>query len=159
MFGQTLGKDATATIKVGAAPVSLYAQGGNMVVLDPTAKPAFSVYSTNQPSVKLKIYQVQPHRLGAVSGICPPHKLRRRHETPDDSGKLVVNKTITIESKPDEMVETRIDLAEALNGGFGNVIVDIEPTDEDAINTTARAFLPGFRRHRSDLMHLLIIRN
>ena len=28
------------------------------------------------------------------------------------------------------MVETRIDLAEALNGGFGNIIVDIEPTVE-----------------------------
>ena len=30
--------------------------------------------------------------------------------------------------KPDEMVETRIDLSAALEGGFGNVIVDIEPT-------------------------------
>ena len=26
------------------------------------------------------------------------------------------------------MVETRIDVSEALDGGFGNVIVDIEPT-------------------------------
>ncbi len=128
MFGQTLGKDATATIKVGAAPVSLYAQGGNMVVLDPTAKPAYSVYSTNQPSVKLKIYQVQPTDWAQFQEYVRRINYDDDTKRPTIPGKLVVNKTLTLESKPDEMVETRIDLAEALNGGFGNVIVDIEPT-------------------------------
>ncbi len=127
-FGQTLGKDATATIKVGAAPVSLYAQGGNMVVLDPTAKPAYSVYSTNQPSVKLKIYQVQPTDWSQFQEYVRRINYDDDTKRPAIPGKLVVNKTVTLESKPDEMVETRIDLAEALNDGFGNVIVDIEPT-------------------------------
>ena len=36
------------------------------------------------------------------------------------------------------MVETRVDITEALDGGFGNVIVDIEPTVRRATNTTAR---------------------
>ena len=128
MFGQTLGKDATATIKVGAAPVSLYAQGGNMVVLDPTAKPAYSVYSTNQPSVKVKIYQVQPTDWAQFQEYVRRINYDDDTKRPTIPGKLVVNKTVSIESKPDEMVETRIDLAQALNGGFGNVIVDIEPT-------------------------------
>ncbi len=128
IFGQTLGKEATATIKVGAAPVSLYSQGGNMVVLDPTAKPAYSVYSTNQPSVKLKIYQVQPTDWKQFQEYVRRINYDDDTKRPVIPGKLVVNKTVSIENKPDEMVETRIDLAEALNGGFGNVIVDIEPT-------------------------------
>ena len=43
-------------------------------------------------------------------------------------GRLVSDKVVSVASKPDEMVETRIDVAPALDGGFGNVIVDIEPT-------------------------------
>src|SRR6185503_4956104 len=35
--------------------------------------------------------------------------------------------TVSIKSVPDELVETRIDVGKALNNGFGNVIVDIEP--------------------------------
>lgn len=127
-FGQTLGKDATATIKVGAAPVSLYAQGGNMVVLDPAAKSAYSVYSTNQASVKLKIYQVQPTDWAKFQEYVRRINYDDDTKRPVIPGKLIVNKTLAIANKPDEMVETRIDLSEALKGGFGNVIVDIEPT-------------------------------
>jgi hypothetical protein len=38
VFGQSLGQAATATIRVGSAKTNLYAQGGPMTVLDPTAK-------------------------------------------------------------------------------------------------------------------------
>lgn len=127
-FGQTLGKDATATIKVGAAPVSLYAQGGTMVVLDPAAKSAYSVYSTNQASVKLKIYQVQPTDWAQFQEYVRRINYDDDTKRPVIPGKLIVNKTVAIENKPDEMVETRIDLSEALKGGFGNVIVDVEPS-------------------------------
>lgn len=128
IFGQSLGKDATVTIKVGEAPASLYAQGGNMVVLDPTAKPSFSIYSTNQPSVKLKIYKVEPADWAQFQEYVRRINYDDDKNRPAVPGKLVVNKTVAIENKPDEMVETRIDLAEVLTGGFGNVIVDIEPT-------------------------------
>ena len=43
IFGQSLGQAATATIRVGSAETNLYAQGGFMTVLDPTAKPTFSI--------------------------------------------------------------------------------------------------------------------
>ncbi|MEO6655108.1 MAG: alpha-2-macroglobulin family protein, partial [Pyrinomonadaceae bacterium] len=57
-----------------------------------------------------------------------------RHLNYDDNkrpaipGRLVSDKIVNVHRKPDEMVETRIDIASALDGGFGNVIVDIEPT-------------------------------
>ncbi|MBK8810799.1 MAG: hypothetical protein IPN69_08735 [Acidobacteria bacterium] len=47
---------------------------------------------------------------------------------PKIPGRLVINKTQAIEAKPDEMVETRIDLSEALSGGFGSAIIEVEPT-------------------------------
>ncbi|HEV7700904.1 MAG TPA: DUF6049 family protein, partial [Pyrinomonadaceae bacterium] len=42
-------------------------------------------------------------------------------------GKLVSDDVVQVASKQDEMVETRIDISKGLNGGFGNVVVDIEP--------------------------------
>ncbi len=50
IFGQKLGKNGTVTIKVGSAETNLYAQGGFMTVMDPNAKAAFSIYSTNHAS-------------------------------------------------------------------------------------------------------------
>ena len=130
-FGQQLGKPATASINVGSAQQSLYAQGGFMSVLDPTAKPSFSIYSTNHQSVRLKLHTVQPQDWGAYQNYI-------RHFNYDDGkrpampGRLASDKVVEIASKPDEMVETRIDVAAALNGGFGSVVVEVEPTAKAA---------------------------
>ncbi|MBL8181372.1 MAG: Ig-like domain-containing protein [Blastocatellia bacterium] len=127
IYGQMLAKTATATIKVGSAPANLYSQGGFMSILDPTAKPSFSVYSTNQPSMKVKMYAVDPTNWSQFQQFI-------RYLNYDDGkrptipGRLVSDETVAIQTKPDEMVEMRIDLAKALSGGYGNVILDIEPT-------------------------------
>ncbi|MGB7210779.1 MAG: Ig-like domain-containing protein, partial [Pyrinomonadaceae bacterium] len=127
IFGQKLGQPAVASIKVGTAAQSFYAQGGIMAVLDPTAKPYYSVYSTNHSAVKVRMYDVEPKDWRQFQDYV-------RHINYDDGkrppipGRLISDKIVTIENKPDEMVETRIDIAPALDGGFGNVIVDIEPT-------------------------------
>lgn len=127
IFGQSLGQSGTATIRVGSAAQNLYAQGGFMTVMDPTAKPTFSIYSTNHSTARVKLYAVEPkdwrqfqqyvQRMNYDDG--------RRPAIP---GRLVSDETVSIVNKPDEMVETRIDVSRALNGGFGNVIIDIEPT-------------------------------
>ncbi len=128
VYQQKLAEPVNATIKVGNAPLSLYAQGGNFVVLDPTAKPSYSIFSTNHKSAKLKIYKVQPqdwHRFGEYV-----RRINYDDNTvkPTIPGTVVVDKTLAIANKPDEMVETRIDLADALTNGVGNVVIDIEPT-------------------------------
>ncbi len=127
IFGQTLGQPATANIRVGTAAQSLYAQGGVMTVLDPTAKPTYSIYSTNHSSVKVRMYDVSPQDWRQFQEY-----VRRLNyddgKRPAIPGRLVSDKVVSIANKPDEMVETRIDIAPALNGGFGSVIVDIEPT-------------------------------
>ena len=98
-----------------------------MTVLDPTAKPTFSIYSTNMNAIKVRMYSVEPKDWRAFQDYM-------RHINYDDGkrppipGRLVSDKIVDVASKPDEMVETRINIEPALDGGFGNVIVDIEPT-------------------------------
>lgn len=127
IFGQTMGSPASATFKVGPGESNLYAQGGFMSVLDPTAKPSLSIYSTNHNSVKVSLYSVQPQDWNQYLEYV-------RHINYDDGrrpampGTVVSDSTVNISSKPDEMVETRIDISKGLSGGFGNVIVVVEPT-------------------------------
>lgn len=126
IFGQKLGEPLTASIKVGSADANLYAQGGFMTVLDPTAKPSFSIYSTNHRSVKVKLYKVEPTDWY-------PYREHIRRMNYDDGrrpaipGRVVFDREVPIENRPDEMVETRIDISKALDGGFGSVIIDVEP--------------------------------
>ena len=128
IYGQNLVAPANATIAVGSAERALYSQGGNFVLLDPTAKPAYSIYSTNHTAVKVRVYRVEPTNWQQFQ------KYLRRINYDDDTqkpkipGTLLSDKVVAIKNTPDELVETRIDLTEFLNEGFGNLIVDIEPT-------------------------------
>ncbi len=125
-FGQLLDKPAAATFNVGAAEPNLYSQGGTFTVLDPTAKPSYSIYSTNHQTVKLKIYAVTPQDWEGFRQYMR-YQNYDEQKRPKIPGRLVVDKVQTIQNKPDELVETRIDLAQALNEGFGNVIIEVEP--------------------------------
>lgn len=126
-FGQTLGKPSIANIRVGAAPQNFYAQGGAMTVMDPLSKPTFSIYSTNHGGARVRMYRVTPQDWHQYMQY-----FRRLNyddnQRPAIPGTLISDETVDIKRVADEMVETRIDLAKALNGGFGNVILDIEPT-------------------------------
>jgi uncharacterized protein YfaS (alpha-2-macroglobulin family) len=126
IFGQRLGSPATTTVRVGEAPQSLYAQGGAMTVLDPTSKPTFSIYSTNHSSVKVRLYVVEPKEWRQFQDYLR-HLNYDEGTRPAIPGKLVSDEIVPIQAKQDEMVETRIDISKGLDGGYGNVIVDIEP--------------------------------
>ena len=127
VFGQTLSNQAVATFNVGAADPNLYAQGGTMVTLDPTAKPAFSLYSTNYTTAKMKVYRVQPTDWSRFQEYIRRLNYDDSTKRPTIPGKLVANKTVQLQNKPDELVETRIDLTEYLDDNFGHLILDIEP--------------------------------
>ncbi len=158
IYGQTLGAPATATIKVGSAEANLYAQGGAMVLLDPSAKPAYSIYSTNQNSVKVRIYSVQPTDWQQFQNYLRHINYDDDKQKPTIPGRLVSDKVVQIKNTPDELVETRIDLTEFLDGGFGHLIVDIEPTVKRDKYDRTRIFAWAQARI-SDLMRLLIIKN
>ncbi|MEP7149681.1 MAG: Ig-like domain-containing protein, partial [Acidobacteriota bacterium] len=127
-FGQKLDRSVSTTIRVGPADQNLYAQGGPMSVIDPFGSRSYSIYSTNFSSVRVKLYAVEPkdwyqyqqyyRRLNYDDG-----------KRPAIPGRVVSDKTVAIASKPDELIETRIDVSAALNEGFGSVIVVFEPVE------------------------------
>ncbi|MEZ5344003.1 MAG: alpha-2-macroglobulin family protein [Pyrinomonadaceae bacterium] len=128
VYEQKVQEPATVKIKVGTAPANMYAQGGNMVVLDPTTKsPSYSIYSTNHKTARVKMYRVAPKDWTAFQKFIQYRNYDDGTKAPMP-GTLISNKLVSIENKPDELVETRIDLTPGLKGGFGNVVVDIEPT-------------------------------
>lgn len=127
IFSQTLGKTESVTFNVGIAPRALSSQGGSFITIDPTSKPAYSVYSINHNALKLQMYAVTAENWGQFKNYM--QKLYYEEEKrPQPPGRLLKNETIKVQSKPDELTETRIDLSPALNDGFGHVVLIIEPT-------------------------------
>jgi alpha-2-macroglobulin len=130
-FGQMLGQNVSTVIRVGAAEQTLYSQGGSMSVLDPFGNRSFSIYSTNFNSVRVKMYAVEPTEWSQYQQY-----YRRRNyddgKRPLMPGRLISDRVVQIETKPDELVETRIDVSPALKDGFGSVVLDIEPTSRVA---------------------------
>ncbi|HYY99535.1 MAG TPA: Ig-like domain-containing protein, partial [Pyrinomonadaceae bacterium] len=127
-FGQTLGRAAPVTFNVGPADPSLFSPG-NFVVLQPSNDPRPSVYTINHAALKVSLYSVAPEDyenyiayLRSVSGYYD--ETRKRPQRP---GRLISSKTVQTQPRPDDAVETKIDLAPALKGGLGNVFVVVEP--------------------------------
>ncbi|MBA2494033.1 MAG: hypothetical protein H0V31_04980, partial [Acidobacteria bacterium] len=140
IYGQNLIPPATATINVGSAERQLYSQGGSFVVLDPMAKPAYSIYSTNHAAVKARIYKVAPSDWQAFQEYVRRINYDDSTKKPIIPGRLLSDKVVSIKNVPDEMTETRIDLSEFLDNGFGHLIIDIEPTVRGNKNDRTRIF-------------------
>ena len=126
IYGQTLGSDQVLTFKVGAAQPNLWAPGDTLVTLDPSAKkPAFSVFTINYDRLKVRAYAVQPGDWPAFKSYLRDYY--RTDRPPEPPGRQVLSETVRVESRPDEMVETAIDLAPALQDGLGHVVLIVEP--------------------------------
>jgi uncharacterized protein YfaS (alpha-2-macroglobulin family) len=128
-FGQTLGASASITFNVGPAPQALAASGEGFITLDPSGPPRFSVYSINYDRLKVSLYRVGPEDWSAFTEYMRyaqnyDEAARTKRVLP---GRQLFSKVIEIKSKPDEMVETGIDLKPALDGDTGQAIVVVEP--------------------------------
>lgn len=126
-FGQTLGENKTVTFTVGQAPRSFSSQGGSFITIDPTSKPSYSVYSINHDSFKVQMYAVSVENWGQFRDYMQKISYEE-DKRPQPPGRLIKNETIRVQSKPDELTETRFDLSPALTEGFGHVVLIIEPS-------------------------------
>ncbi|MFW2390610.1 MAG: alpha-2-macroglobulin family protein [Polyangiales bacterium] len=128
-FGQTLGEEETATFRVGSAHPQLWGSQG-MVVLDPAAKkPTLSVSSINEPKLRVQIYRVTPKQYSAFHTFMAD---RRGRTTPTPPGTKVFDDVVRPEQRPDELVETAIDLSKAFgDNGLGHAVVVVEGTKRD----------------------------
>ena len=126
IYGQSLGSDQVLTFKVGAAQPNLWAPGDVLVTLDPSAKkPVFSVFTINYDRLKVRAYAVQPGDWPAFKSYLRDYY--RTDRPPEPPGRRVLSETVRVASRPDEMVETAIDLAPALQDGLGHVVLIVEP--------------------------------
>ncbi len=131
-FGQTLGTDTKVAFTVGTAQPSLSAPGGNFIVLDPSTssgqapsgKPAYTVYTINYERLKVKAYAVTPEDW--TSWQTYQREYNRQENPPSPPGRVVMDKTISVRAKSDELTETAIDLAPALQNGLGQAVVIVE---------------------------------
>ncbi|HEY0380094.1 MAG TPA: alpha-2-macroglobulin family protein [Pyrinomonadaceae bacterium] len=128
-FSQTLGADVTLTFNVGPAPPSLASSGKAFVVLDPSAPRTFSVYSVNFKTLRVRLYKVQPEdwdKFVRYMRFTYDYYEDTKQKQTVPPGTLVLQKTVTVKGQPEEMTETRLDLAPALDNGLGHVVVVVE---------------------------------
>jgi uncharacterized protein YfaS (alpha-2-macroglobulin family) len=139
-FGQKLGQNARLTFKVGPAEPVLTGPQGNFVTLDPASqKPVFSIYDINYPRLDLKVYAVQPSDWPAFNTYLQNYY--RIDVTVTVPGRLVIGKTINVESKADALTEVDIDLSPAMDGKYGHFIVIVEPP-KDLIKNDQNTYRP-----------------
>ncbi|MEZ4735145.1 MAG: alpha-2-macroglobulin family protein [Caldilineaceae bacterium] len=125
IFGQTLGEAATLTFQTGPATAFLTGPSNNFVTLDPSSSaPIFTIYSVNYDKVRLRAFSVTPD-------LWPDYQRYLREDAyqenpPDPPGRKVLEEVMTIDAVEDELVETGIDLSEALAGNTGHLIVVVD---------------------------------
>lgn len=140
-FNQTLTGDNEFVFKVTKAEPSLFATGGDFVVLDPAGRRAYTVYSVNYNQLRVALYKVTlddwlQFRRYRTERYSNPKVI------PEPPGKLVFDKVVNINAATDQLTETALDLSPALNEGYGQVFVKIEPVEsgedrEMAVNVYA----------------------
>ena len=129
-FGQTLGKAKKLTFDVGRSEPWVSAQGGHFVVMDPSGKPALSLYSVNHDELDVRLFKVGPKDWETFKEFARTARNKNPFKRGGPPGTRVLKKRVKIDSKPDEMVETAIDLRAALKGGLGQVVVELVPTKQ-----------------------------
>ncbi|MEZ4677678.1 MAG: hypothetical protein R2932_26030 [Caldilineaceae bacterium] len=124
-FGQTLGEDTTLTFKTGPAQAYLTGPSDPFVTLDPSSsKPLYTLYSVNYSQVRVRAFSVTPDDWTTYQTYLREYNYN--DNPPDPPGRQVLNRTITIEAADDELVETNIDLSEALGAATGQLIVVVD---------------------------------
>ncbi|MDR2013501.1 MAG: Ig-like domain-containing protein [Rhodanobacter sp.] len=121
--GQTLGKDTVLTFAVGSAQPVVFPAEDWMSVLDPASPRQYTVYSINQPSLRVRIYAVTPLEFRDYLEFREEWEQQRKIKPP---GRLVFDKAIATKGVPDELTVTPISLDPALAEGLGHALVIVE---------------------------------
>ncbi len=124
-FGQTLERDETVTFSVGSAESVMVTPWQPLVVLDPSARPQYTVYTVNYDTLRVQVYAVQPEDWPAYERFLREVPAQRDAGTPP--GRRVLNTTVRTKGDRDALAETAIDLSPHLQAGRGHLILIIYP--------------------------------
>ena len=126
IFGQTLGREQTLSIRVGSAEPLLFGPEGILVTLDPAAtKPELSLFTINYNRLEVKIYTVEPSNWPAYQEYL--REFQRTDVERQPPGKLVLDETLRLETPTDILTEVSVDLSRVMEGEFGHFIVIVKP--------------------------------
>lgn len=158
--GQTLAKDTDLEFHIGEAPKQLGSSSGVITTLDPALKGRFPFYSTNYKEFRVRAWKVEPKEWSDYLEFLHLRQQQRYQELqagekPAEQqipGKQIFDEVIEANYRPDEMSETLVDLARALNNdGHGHVLVwvqvaDKEDADEEQLDSSyhryRRTYIP-----------------
>jgi uncharacterized protein YfaS (alpha-2-macroglobulin family) len=125
VHGQTMGNDAHLVFDVGSAEPTMFGAESDMVVLDPASPKSYPVYSINEPGLHARVFAVGPEDWDKYVAYTQEWERPRKLSPP---GRLVSDKVLAPKKAPDELVSTNVELGPALNAGFGQVLIVVEPT-------------------------------
>ncbi len=135
-FGQKLGASVSQTFRIGRSDPNFFGAESGLHTLDPYGSRSISYYSTNYKSVNVTMYSVQPEQ---YSQFLEFEEKRSENKPAKAPGQKVFSRLILLNAKPEETIETRIDLSPALKNGYGHVVLVVTPTsrtkedDEESI--------------------------
>lgn len=124
-FGQTLGVTPPLYFRTGRSEPNFGGPDGGLHMLDPYGPRAISYYSINHPGLRVSLYSVTPEDWSQFVKYEESRNEKTKLQPP---GRRIFSELIAINAKPEETIETRIDLTRALKTGFGHVVVIVEPT-------------------------------
>src|SRR5262245_17839722 len=139
VFGQALGAPASAVFTTTHALPQLTAPSSGFVVLDPARPPRFSVWSVNHPRLHVTAWAVTPADWPAYQQYQQQEARNERGARPAP-GRRVIDTEVAVRGEPDELTETRIDLAPALANGLGHVVLLVQAVEPPSSSTQGRAY-------------------
>ena len=120
VYGQTLGKAATASFNVGAAERQLVGPNGALVVADASGPPKISIWTVNEKALRVAIWKVKPTDWDAYGEWLENEEGRK------PPGEALPVGTIPVKVDADNRVETVVDLAPYARDGLGHFIVQVQ---------------------------------
>ncbi len=126
IFGQTLGGDEAVTFRVGRARALLTGPRQELVTLDPALEtPRLTLHTVNYTQFDVRAYAVTPADWRAYQEYRNYYGEEAR--APQPPGRLVLERTVRVEAAEDTLVESSVDLSDALQGEYGQLVVVVEP--------------------------------
>lgn len=135
-FGQKPGATVPLVFRVGRSAPLFSGPWQGLHTLDPAGPRAVSYYSVNHQSVRVSLYAVTPADWGQFVRFALS---RFDEKQPLPPGRRVFSQLIRLNARPEEAVETRIDLTPALKNGFGHVVLVVSPTNERSTDDEGEA--------------------
>ncbi len=126
-FGQKLGITPPVLFQVGGSDPGFSGPWSGLHTLDPFGSRSISFYSTNYKNIQISMYSVQPEQYPQYLEFS---ENRNKFKPSTPPGKKIFSRVIPIHAKPEETIETRIDLSPALKNGFGHVVLLVQPSGE-----------------------------